>query len=62
MAINWEKIYQAHKGLWVALQDDEVTVIASAPTAKKALEESRKKGYQNPILALMPRDLSPFVG
>ncbi len=62
MAIDWTKIYEKYKGLWVALEDDEITVIASGKTAKEAWEEAQKKGYDKPILTRMPEKLVPYVG
>ena len=60
--INWKEIYTEYKGKWVALEDDEQTVIAYGDTAKEALAESRRKGFENPIITLMPSGLTPFVG
>lgn len=62
MAIDWTNIYKKYKGLWVALKDDEVTVISSGKTAKNAWDEAKKKGYAKPILTKMPSDLSSYVG
>ncbi len=62
MAIDWSKIYKKYKGLWVALKDDEQTVVASGKTAKAALEISRSKGFQNPILHRVPTEVLPYVG
>ena len=62
MSINWENIYKKYKGLWVALEDDETTVVASGKTAKEALQKARNHGYVNPILARMPKELMPYVG
>jgi hypothetical protein len=62
MAIDWTKIYKKYKGLWVALADDEKTVVGSGKTAKKAWDEAQKKGYKNPILTHMPKDLFTYVG
>lgn len=62
MIISWEKIYEEYKGLWVALMDDETTVVGSGKTAKEALLEARRKGYLDPILARMPRELTSYVG
>ncbi|MEK7161733.1 MAG: DUF5678 domain-containing protein [Patescibacteria group bacterium] len=62
MAIDWSKIYKKYKGLWVALKDDEQTVVASGKTAKAALETSRSKGFQNPILHRVPTEVLPYVG
>lgn len=62
MSINWTKLYKKHRGLWVALLDDEQTVVGSGKTAKEAWNEAQKKGYQKPILARMPDELVTYVG
>lgn len=62
MAIDWTKIYEQYKGQWVALKDDEQTVLASGKTAKEAWEKARKAGYEEPILTPMPKNLDTYVG
>ena len=62
MAVDWTKIYEKYRGLWVALEDDEETVIASGETAKEAFEKARGKGYERPILTRMPEELITYVG
>ena len=62
MAINWTGIYKKYSGLWVALLDDEKTVIGSGKTAKEAWEEARDKGHKNPILTRMPEELVTYIG
>jgi len=62
MAIDWTKIYKKYKGLWVALKDDEKTVIASGNTAKEAWEKAQEKGYKKPILTHMPKKIVPYIG
>lgn len=62
MAVDWTKIYEKYKGLWVALLDDEKTVVGSGRTAREAWEEAQKKGYKKPILTLMPERLVTYVG
>ena len=62
MAIDWTKIYEEYKGLWVALKDDELTVVASGKTAKEAWEKAQAKGYKKPILTRMPEKLVTYVG
>ena len=61
-AINWSSIYKKYKGLWVALAQDEKTVLAAAKTAKEAFNKAKKKGYQKPILTKMPQRLINYVG
>ena len=62
MATDWSKIYKKYKGLWVALKDDEKTVIGSGKTAKEAFAKAEKKGYTKPILTRMPEELVTYVG
>ena len=47
---------------FLALEDDEETVIAAGKTAKEAWEKARAKGYERPILTHMPAKLVPYVG
>ncbi len=62
MLIDWTKIYKKYKGLWVALLDDEITVIGSGKTAREALDRAKHKGCKKPILAHMPEELVDYVG
>ena len=62
MAISWMGIYKKYKGLWVALEDDEVTVIASGKTAKEVLQKARMKGREEPILFRVPTEIIPYIG
>lgn len=62
MAIDWSKIYEQYRGLWVALAEDEQTVVGSGKTAKEAMERAREKGCDVPILTRMPEELMTYVG
>lgn len=62
MAIDWTKIYKKYKGLWVALKDDEETVVGSGKTAREAWEKAQKAGYKKPIMTRMPSALISYVG
>ncbi len=62
MAIDWTNIFKQYKGLWVALKEDEETVVGSGQTAKEALEAAQKHGYDRPILTHMPEKLATYVG
>lgn len=61
-AIDWTDIYKKYKGLWVALKQDEKTVIASGKTAKDAWAKALEKGFHKPILTRMPSKLMTYVG
>lgn len=62
MAIDWTKIYKRYPGLWVALKDDETTVIASGMKAKEAWQKAKAKGYDQPILTRVPNKLITYIG
>lgn len=62
MSIDWTRLYKKHKGLWVALKNDEKTVIASGKTAKETFQKAISKGYKDPILTNLPQELTPYVG
>lgn len=62
MAKDWTKIQQKYKGLWVALQKDEVTVISAANSLKQAVLEAHRKGFKDPIMTRMPEKMVTFVG
>lgn len=62
MAINWTNIYKKYKGMWIALKQDEITVIASGNSAKVAYSNALKKGLENPILSYIPSKVIPMVG
>jgi hypothetical protein len=62
MAIDWTIISEEYKGLWVALKEDEQTVVGSGKTLEEALEEASNNGYDEPIVTRMPNDLTYFIG
>ncbi len=61
-AKDWTKIYEQYKGQWVALKDDEETVITSAMTLREAADEAKRQGYLKPILMQVPEKLTVFIG
>lgn len=62
VATDWTQIYKKYKGLWVALEDDEITVISSGKTAKEVWNKAQQKGFNEPILMNVPKKLTYFVG
>ena len=60
--VDWTNLYKKYKGLWVALMDDEVTVISSGKTLDETAQEAEKKGFQNPIFHFVPEKSLPFIG
>lgn len=61
-AIDWTHLDKRYKGKWVALADDEVTVISSGKTLDEAAKKAEKKGFKNPIFYSVPEKLTYFVG
>jgi len=53
-AKGWSQLFANCRGQWVALADDEVTVLASAAKAKAALAASAAKVPPDPILNRVP--------
>lgn len=62
MAIDWTKIYKQYKGLWVALLDDQTTVVASGKTLKDAMKGAQAKGFNEPIVMRIPTEIAPYIG
>ncbi len=56
-AIDWTHLTK-YKGKWVALADDEVTVLAFGKTLNEAAKKAEKKGYKNPIFYSVPEKLN----
>jgi hypothetical protein len=61
-AIDWTNLHEQYKGLWVALKDDEQTVVGSGTTLQETLEEAAQNGYREPIVTRMPEEITYFVG
>ena len=59
--MDWSKIMRDYKGKWVALADDEKTVIASAEHAIDASNIAKKKGYEKPHLLQVPKKVESFA-
>lgn len=62
MALDWSNIISKYRGLWVALKDDEKTVITSGKSVKNVMDKAKKKGYTLPILFRVPTKTIPYVG
>ncbi|KKP56386.1 MAG: hypothetical protein UR80_C0032G0011 [Parcubacteria group bacterium GW2011_GWB1_35_5] len=60
--MDWTKIYKKYKGLWVALADDETTVLGFGKTLKEAISVAKKKNNNNPIVMRVPENITTYVG
>lgn len=62
MAIDWTKICKKYGGLWIGLENNERTVVASGETVKEVMEKAIKKGFKEPILFRVPTEIIPYIG
>lgn len=62
MAKNWTKLYKKYKGMWVALDGDEETVLGFGVTVKEAVEQAKRKTTRMPFLTHVPKTLDAYVG
>ncbi len=62
MVINWTDIFRKYRGFWVALAEDEKTVVASSKNAKEAYEQAVKKGLKVPIMLSVPLEIKSHIG
>lgn len=61
-AKNWTSLFMKYKGQWVALKDDETTVISHGQKVKKVIEDAAKKGFSKPILFKVPKENITYIG
>ena len=61
MAKDWTHLFEKYRGKWVALAEDETTVLAAADTAKEARDAALKRSLL-PILYQVPDTLDLFAG
>jgi hypothetical protein len=60
-AIDWTHLSENYRGKWVALAEDDTTVVAVGDTAKEAYEAAAKKPGHH-FLYQVPATLDLFVG
>lgn len=62
MAKDWTKLFKEYKGLWVALAEDEMTVLGTGKTVKAALIAAKNKSNKMPFLTRIPEKIVSYVG
>lgn len=62
MPIEWKGIYRRYASVWIALGDDEHTVLASGKSPQEARQRAHAKGYEQPLIMRWPELLEPYVG
>jgi len=59
MSKDWTQLYKKYKGLWVALADDEVTVLGVGKTVNEAVKKAKEKTDKTPFLTRVPEKSEP---
>lgn len=59
--MDFTKVYQKYKGLWVALSSNENKVVGAGKTPKSAIEEAKKAGVTKPYLFKVPMKIFSYV-
>lgn len=59
--MDFTKLYQQYKGLWVALSKDEKKVIAKGKDVKLVVKRSRAQGIDTPYLFKVPTKMISYV-
>lgn len=60
--MDWTHLFRKYKGQWVALKEDEKTVISAGSTAVEVLATAKTKGYTDPILTRVPSKMVSLIG
>lgn len=58
----WTQLYRDYAGQWVALKEDEETVVASGKLAKAVYSSAKEEGVRVPIMVRVPKISLPYVG
>ncbi|HUC87542.1 MAG TPA: DUF5678 domain-containing protein [Candidatus Binatia bacterium] len=61
-AKNWTSLFKDYKGQWVALEDDEITVISSGNKLPDVLRKATDKGFDKPIITKVPEKDVAYIG
>ena len=62
MAKDWSNLYRKYKGMWVALADDQATVLGVGKTVKEAVAKAKIKSAKTPFLTRVPETLDAYAG
>lgn len=62
MKIDFTKIYNKYKGLWVVLDENLQEVVVADKNAQKAYEKALKQGNKKPTLFKVPQENLPYFG
>lgn len=59
---DFTKMFLNYPGRWVALKQDESTVVAASRSASEAYKAAQLKGEKNPVLLKVPQKSAYYVG
>jgi hypothetical protein len=59
---DWSVMCAEYRGRWVALADDEETVIAAGSDVPAVLALSAQRGHADPLLFRVPNEIVDFAG
>jgi hypothetical protein len=59
---DWTALFTQYKGQWVALADDETTVISSGEVLSEVIRKAADKGHPKPILTKIPKKDITYIG
>ncbi len=59
---DWRPLYKKYRGHWVAIADDQMTVIASGLSRQQVREQAAKLGHSHPLVLRLPEELTAFAG
>ncbi len=62
MSKDWTQLYKKYKGQWVALAEDEETVLGVGKTVVLAVHQAKEKSNETPFLTRVPKKLTSYVG
>jgi hypothetical protein len=60
-AARLEILRAAKPNSWIAFNEDETQVVGEGKTMKKAWEQAKRNGFDDPIVWRIPRDWRPRV-
>lgn len=60
--LDFTKIFEKYKGLWIALNQSLDNVLGANKNPKKAYDEALKKGEKNPVMFKVPAKNSVYFG
>lgn len=61
MTVDWTKMSNEYKGQWIALKEDQTTILSSGDSLKKVIADAKVKGFKDPIVTKIPKEIVPYI-